>query len=154
VLLPINRHALELGADHGLAVVVEVRIDVEGIVPPAAIRLDALDAGEIDQSAADHLNGRARDLEDIIQLGAIDDDGVEAIAAVDVTGAVLEIGDHVRADAAVHRGIAAGDDGVEHEDVVAIFTVEEQLGGIAVDLEVVVVIAAVDGHLEARALDQ
>src|SRR5262249_40597851 len=152
-LLTIDGQQLEAGAEQRVAGAVEGRIDRKGVVALAAIHLEALDAGVIDQPAADHLDGRAGDLENVIELAAIDNDGVEAIAAIDVNGGVNEIGDRVRADAAFHHGIATGDEGVEDEGIVAVFTVEEQLARISVNLEVVVAVAAVDRHREAGALD-
>ena len=130
--------------------------DVELVVATAAEHLEGLDAAERHQASGPG-HGRVRDHEGVRDRGADDHEGVDAGAAVDLHGPVLEVAVPVAPRAAedvgqvrdlvrIGRVFLEDEERLEQEAVVPLATVQVELGAVEVDLELVVLRLAQDEH--------
>ena len=122
------------------------------IRPAATIHFDRLDVAEV-HDAAGARDVLVRHHEHVADRSADDHDGIDARAAVDFHGGVLEIVVAVEARAAEERGqvrdlvlivevLAQDEEGLEEEPVVPRAAVQVDLGAVVVHLEAVVLALA------------
>ncbi len=117
----------------------------ECVVAADAEDHDTLDVDEVDlPAAAEDL--RVGDDEDVVRLGAFENDAVKAGAAIDLERAVLNVANDIRAVAAVDRRKRGAflQERLDPEQVVAVVTEQPELGLVVVDLKRVVAAAAID----------
>ncbi len=154
----VDRVVAATAVDRDLQVRVRVQ-HPEAVVAAAAVDLDRLDVLEVHDAARAGDIGRGDD-ERVVERRAVDDDRVEAGAAVDLHRRVLQVLVAVRAGAAeqsrevrdrvrVVRVLLEDEERLQQERVVTLVSGEIQHPAVVVDLEVVVLRTADHEHRRA-----
>ena len=123
-------------------------VDRDGIGAAQRIEVDGLDVVEVHDDVADVAGEQSaaavgRDVEDLVRGAAVEQQGVDAVLALDHVAAVARIPlEHVVAGAEQGRVVAL----VAVDEVVAV-AAEKEIGAVAAE-DGVVAGAAVDGHAD------
>ena len=135
-------------------------LDEEAVIALQRINRHLLQTGVGDVQTGT-INALVIDHEVVTEFGADDSQGVKAVATVDTHRGVDGIGNKVSALATVDVGVRCLgivrvdlDEGTDGEGVVVLIAIQEQLGLVAVDREVVVTRTAVQHRALADAIGQ